>query len=186
MAGTRAAVIVDRDGVINDTTDYLTSWEMFHFIPGALDALAKLNEAGWLVVMATNQSVIGLGMLSREGLDDVHARMRAAIEEAGGRIEQVYLCPHRDGDGCECRKPEPGMLLQAAEDWDLDLSRCYFIGDSWRDIKAGQRAGVTTILTEGVEDGRPQEQLARLDTPPDMFVPDLAAAVDAILEREAT
>lgn len=183
MTAKRAAVFVDRDGVIDDETDYVTSWEMFRFIPGVLAALARLREAGWLVLMATNQSAVGRGLISREALDDIHRRMNERIEQAGGCIEQVYLCPHEPEEGCDCRKPEPGMLLRAAEDWDLDLGRSYFIGDSWRDVEAGRRAGVTTILTEGVGPDRGRSQLERLSQPPDLFVRDLAAAVDAILSR---
>ncbi|MCD6359734.1 MAG: HAD family hydrolase [Armatimonadetes bacterium] len=179
-----SAVIVDRDGVIDDETNYVTSWEMFRFIPGALEALRRLREAGWLVLMATNQSAVGQGLMTRETLDDIHRRMNERIEQAGGRIERVYVCPHHPDEGCSCRKPEPGMLLQAISEWDLDPQRCYFIGDSWRDVEAGRRAGCVTILTEGVREDRGRRELERLSSPPDFFVRDLAEAVDLILRRD--
>ncbi len=181
----RRAVILDRDGVINDhQLGYVTSWAQFRFMPGALAALRRLHEAGWLVVVATNQSAVGRGMMTQNDLEEMHARMLAEVQQAGGRIERVFTCPHRPEEGCNCRKPKPGLLLEAAREYDLDLSGCYLVGDSWRDIAAGQAVGCTTILVEGVDATRAQEQLEKLERPPDFLVKDLAAAADVILRLE--
>ena len=181
----RPAVILDRDGVINDhALDYVTSWKQFRFMPGALAALRRLHEAGWLVVVVTNQSAVGRGMMTEDELEGIHARMLDLVEEAGGHIDRVFTCPHRPEDGCDCRKPKPGLLLEAAREYDLALASCYLVGDSWRDIAAGQAAGCTTILVEGVDATRAQEQLEKLERPPDFLVRDLAAAADVILRLE--
>lgn len=178
----RRAVILDRDGVINDhALDYVTSWRRFRFLPDALEALRRLREAGWLVIVATNQSAVGRGLMTETDLQEIHDRMLAAVEEHGGHIEQVFYCPHHPDDWCSCRKPQTGLLQQAARAYALDLSDSYVVGDSWRDMAVGQRVGATTILVEGVDAERAQEQLERLERPPDFFVKDLGAAVDVIL-----
>ena len=184
MTGGRA-VILDRDGVINHhELDYVTSWEQFVFMPDALEALRRLHEAGWLALVATNQSAVGRGMMTGAELEAIHSRMLAQVERAGGHIERVLCCPHRPDEGCTCRKPEPGLLLAAAREHDLDLTACYLVGDSPRDVAAGQAVGCTTILVEGVDAARAQVQLGRLERPPDFFVRNLAAAVDLILRLE--
>jgi len=179
------AVILDRDGVINDHgLDYVTSWEQFRFMPDALEALQRLHEAGWLVAVATNQSAVNRGMMTKADLEEIHSRMQAVVEQAGGHIARVFYCPHHPDEGCSCRKPEVGLLLEAAQEYDLDLASCYLVGDSWRDIVAGQAAGATTILVEGVDAERARQQFAQLTHPPHFFVKDLAAAVEVITRLE--
>lgn len=179
------AALLDRDGVINvGGVEYVTSWDEFQFIPGALEALRRLRQARWLTLVVTNQSAVARGMLSREELDEMHRRMAQQVEEAGGRIAGIYVCPHHPDDGCACRKPRTGLLQQAARDWGLDLTRSYMVGDSWRDIEAGQRVGMTTIMVEGAGPERAHRERERLSRPPDFVARDLAAAVDVILESE--
>ena len=184
--GKRRAVLLDRDGVINDhALDYVTSWEQFRLMPDALEALRRLHQAGWLVLVATNQSAVGRGMMTEAELEGIHSRMLALVEQGGGRIERVFCCPHGPDEGCSCRKPKPGLLLEAARECDLDLASCYLVGDSARDIAAGQAVGSTTILVEGVDASRAREQLQRLERPPGFLVKNLAAAVDVILRLES-
>ncbi len=143
----KRAIFLDRDGVINrDRADYVTSWNKFEFLPGVLDALYLLSQMPFLIVVVTNQSAIGRGLVSQAMVEKIHQRMRIAIEQAGGRIDAVYYCPHLPEANCNCRKPKPGMLLRAAVDLDIDLSQSWLIGDSLRDIQASVAVGVQPIL----------------------------------------
>lgn len=178
------AIFVDRDGVINaNRPDHVKRWEEFVFLPGALEALQSLAAQTWPVIVITNQAIIGRGIAPAAIVDDIHARMRAVVAAAGGRIDDVYLCPHRPEDGCDCRKPRPGMLLRAAREHGLDLSRSYFIGDALSDAQAAAAAGAMPIF---VASGRGAEQRAALLADPWLrgtrVVDDLPAAVGVILE----
>ncbi|MEO6063179.1 MAG: HAD-IIIA family hydrolase [Thermoflexales bacterium] len=180
------AIFIDRDGVINaNRPDHVKRWEEFVFLPGALDALQALASQPALVFVITNQAIIGRGVAPAAIVEDIHARMRASVAAAGGRIDGVYLCPHRPEDGCDCRKPRPGMLLRAAREHGLDLSRSIFIGDALSDAQAAAAAGVTPIL---VSSGRRAEQRKALLADPWLrgtrFVDDLGAAVAVILEAQ--
>lgn len=137
-------VLVDRDGVLNRKrapAEYVRSWAEWEWLPGSLDALKAFRAAGWRVVVITNQAGVARGALTQPGLDAIHARMCAEAEQAGGRIEAVYACTHGWDEGCDCRKPAPGMIFQAQRDWTLDLSRTWFIGDDERDAGAAAQAG---------------------------------------------
>ena len=140
-------VFIDRDGVIcENRADYVKNWDEFAFLPNALEALAALKQAGYRVIIVTNQSAVGRGLMSLETLQDIHTRMANAIREAGGEVEQILYCPHRPEDCCDCRKPQPGMLKQAAECLQIDLADAYMIGDAYSDIQAGQTVGCTSFL----------------------------------------
>lgn len=186
MAGSAAGhtVFLDRDGVINrDSPDYITSWDRFVFLPGSLAAIGRLTAAGAAVIVITNQSAVGRGMMDAATLDGIHRNMCRAVAEQGGRIDAVFHCPHHPDEKCACRKPEPGLIRQAQQRFNLDLAAATMIGDSARDIQCGIRAGCgRTIL---VRSGR-HDDLARLEalgTPPDWVVDDLAAAVDRLLAQ---
>jgi histidinol-phosphate phosphatase family protein len=149
------AVILDRDGTLNERpprASYVTRPEEFRWLPGALEALALLREAGHRVIVVTNQAGIGRGALTEEDLEAIHARMRADAEAAGGRIDAIYHCPHDWDEGCACRKPRPGMLFQAQREHHLDLTRTTFVGDDERDGEAADAAGAPFVL---VTDERP-------------------------------
>lgn len=150
-------VFLDRDGVINRNrdNDYVKCWEEFEFLPNALKAIGNLTDAGYQLIVLTNQACINKGIISSSTLEIIHQRMLEEIQGAGGCIRAIYHCPHRDEDGCDCRKPKPGMLIQAAADHAVDLSRAYLIGDSMRDIAAGRQVGCRTCL---VLTGRQQFQ----------------------------
>lgn len=186
MAERRAAVFLDRDGVINENNpSYVRGWDAFHFIPGSIDAVRRLSDAGLLIVVVTNQAGIGRGVLPAEALDDIHTRMCEQIAAAGGEIARVSFCPHRPEEGCGCRKPLPGMLNEAAEDLMIDPAQSFMVGDHFTDIEAGRAAGCTSIL---VRTGRGADELrvAGDDHRDELVVADdLAQATDFILREAA-
>jgi len=160
MKKLRPAIFLDRDGVINaNRPDHVKSWAEFAFLPGALDALRRLARLDRPIVVITNQAAIGRGQVSRQAVEEIHSRMVAEIAAAGGRIDGVFYCPHRPDEGCACRKPRPGLLLQAAEQLHLDLAASFLVGDAESDILAAHAAGCRPVL---VRSGRGSEQLALL------------------------
>ena len=143
----KKAVFLDRDGVINKEKNFVTSWEEFEFIDGIFENIKKLNKAGFLVIVVTNQSGISRGFYTEETLKEIHDKMLKIMENNGAHIDDIFYCPHYD-DNCSCRKPNPGMILEAAKKYNIDLSKSWVIGDSERDIEAGRRAGCKTILVK--------------------------------------
>lgn len=142
-------IILDRDGVINENPpnrSYVCSWDDFSFILNSLEAIHILTVTGFRILLATNQAGIGRGILSEQQLTDIHQRMLTEIKSNGGNIEKIYYCPHHPENGCQCRKPKPGMLKTAAKEYNFDISDTFFIGDSITDIKAAQNAGASPIL----------------------------------------
>lgn len=136
------AIFLDRDGVIcENRSDHVKSWDEFRFLPGAKRSLAALSQLGLPIIVVTNQAIVGRKMVPSSVVDDIHLRMVAEIETDGGRIDRVMYCPHRPEDRCGCRKPESGMLLQAADEMGIELSASYLVGDAATDMLAGQRVG---------------------------------------------
>ena len=178
------AVFLDRDGVINrNRNDYVKRWEEFVFLPGVLEALRQLARTQLLIIVVTNQSAINRGLVSMENVQEICHRMAEEIERNGGRINAVFVCPHRPDERCKCRKPRPGLLLEAAERFQLDLQQCYLIGDALSDIEAGLNVGCKVVM---VRTGLMQEQLATSANDEWSFpiVRDLAEAVGWIVEQE--
>ncbi|MGH7507384.1 MAG: HAD-IIIA family hydrolase [Longimicrobiales bacterium] len=143
------AVILDRDGVLNERpprAEYVTTPEQFRWLPGARQAVTELAAAGWRIIVVSNQAGIGRGAMTVAALEAVHDRMRSDASATGGRIDAIYVCPHDWDAGCSCRKPRPGMLLQAQRDFHLDLTRTVFIGDDERDAMAADAAGCQSAL----------------------------------------
>jgi D-glycero-D-manno-heptose 1,7-bisphosphate phosphatase len=174
----RPAVFLDRDGVIiENRDDYVKTIAEVRFIPGALGALARLARSDYLVVIATNQAAIGRGVLAREAVDEINAFIRERIESAGGRVDGVYLCPHRPEDNCACRKPAPGMLLDAARDLGIDLGASVMIGDALSDVLAAQAVGAQPFLVLTGLGQRQALDLAASVPNHTLTVSDLAAAV---------
>lgn len=154
------AILLDRDGVINcNRCDHVKTWDEFQFLPGALSALARLARLELPVIVISNQGAIGRGLMTGAAADEINRLMIAEVCLAGGRIDDVLYCPHRPEEGCACRKPRPGLLLQAAERWRLDLAASVLIGDAEADIVAAQSAGCRPLL---VLTGRGTEQLAAM------------------------
>lgn len=146
---TKKFIILDRDGVINEDSDeYVKSAEEWYAIPGSLEAIAKLNKAGYSVVIATNQSGIGRGLFGFEEFEEMCERMDIMLDQVGGHIDGIFLCPHAPEDGCDCRKPLPGMFEQIAEEFEVDLTGVPVVGDSLRDLQAGQAVGCTPYLVK--------------------------------------
>lgn len=158
----RRAIFLDRDGVINrNRADYVKDWQEFEFLPHALDGIRVLAALGVPIIVITNQSIIGRGLVTTAVVDSIHQRMQQAVAQAGGRIDAVYYCPHRPDAGCSCRKPQPGLLLQASRDMSLDLTHSYLIGDAESDIQTAIGVGCMPIF---VKSGRGNGLLNRLDS----------------------
>ncbi len=177
-------VFLDRDGVINrDSEDYVKSWEEFEFLPGSLAALARLAAAGLRVIVITNQSAVNRGMITLGGLMDIHRRMRRAVAAAGGRVDDVFFCPHRPDENCACRKPAPGMIRAAARKYGLAPLRSAMVGDSARDVACGINAGCgrTVLVTSGLDPGTERRRLSEKGLAADHVAPNLAAAVEWLL-----
>ncbi len=182
----RPAVFLDRDGTVIVDKVHLTEAANVELIPGAAAAVRRLNQAGMFVVIVSNQSVVARGLATLERVDAAMARTQELLGERGAHIDAFHYCPHHEdfSGPCDCRKPKPGMLFDAAVEHDLDLGRSYMVGDWWSDIGAGQAAGVPSILILGSAwDGIPVEtKLEEHDLTPDLSVDSLGEAVDWILE----
>ncbi len=155
----RPAVFLDRDGVIiENRSDYVRSWDDVAFYEQALEALRLMRALPCAIVIVTNQSAVGRGIISLAQAEAINRQVVEHIRSQGGRVDAAYLCPHAPGTGSPCRKPQPGMLLQAARDLNLDLSRSWMVGDALTDVQAGQAAGVAQSVL--VRTGRGATQLS--------------------------
>ena len=178
-------VFLDRDGVINaDSPDYIKSWAEFRFIPGSLDAIARLTRAGRSMIVITNQSAVNRGMVSPVELETMHRRMRQAVYDAGGLITDIFFCPHRPDENCGCRKPRPGMILAARDRYGIDLARAVLVGDSVKDILAGKAAGCRTILVQTGNGTASRQRLKASGQTPDHVAVDLDRAANWILAQQ--
>ena len=152
------AIFLDRDGVlIENRSDYVRDWSQVKIIPEAIHALSLTQARNYKIVIVTNQSAIGRGFVRPEKADEINRRLVNLIQHHGGQVDGIYVCPHKPDDDCICRKPKPGLLLQAASELSLDLQRSCMIGDAWSDVQAGQRAGVLHKII--LKTGRGPEQL---------------------------
>lgn len=158
------AVFLDRDGVlIENRSDYVRDWSHVTILPSVMEALSGFRKEGLKIVVVTNQSAVGRGLMTFETAQQINNRLTKIIQESGGWIDAVYMCPHRPQDQCRCRKPQPGMLLQAARELSLDLHSSWMVGDAWTDLMAGQAAGLRGTIM--VRTGRGSSQLVQ-DRPP--------------------
>lgn len=176
-------IILDRDGVINyDSDAYIKSPAEWRAIPESLEAITRLNQAGYIVTIATNQSGVGRGYYSIETLDAIHKKMLSELSAVGGRIDKIVYCPHTPEDNCVCRKPKVGLLRQIAQDFNADLTQAWVIGDALRDLQAAfaVQAHAALVLT-----GKGESVLTKhVDNLKNIPVyANLARAVDAILSR---
>ena len=175
-------VFLDRDGVLNRKMPegaYVTSWEQFAWLPGAIEAIARMNQAGWTLIVVTNQRGVSLGRLTAEDLEHIHRNMQADLARHGARLDAIFSCPHDLGE-CKCRKPQTGLFEQAMRSFpQISSASSVVIGDSLSDIEAGRRLGMKTIFIEGDPDlqksGGPEaESLA------DAVAPSLLEAVELL------
>ncbi len=154
----RRAVFLDRDGVIcANRPDHVKNWSEFHFLPGVTESLAVLASLELPIIVISNQAIVNRKIVPVEVVTDMHRRMVETVVAAGGRIDAVLFCPHRPDEGCDCRKPKPGLLWQAAQNFRLKLNGSYLVGDAATDIIAGNQVGCRTFL---VLTGRGPQQLA--------------------------
>ena len=173
--GRRKAAFLDRDDTIMEDVVYCRDPDDVHLIRGAAEGIRALSEAGYLVVITTNQSGVGRGLITLSELTRVNDRLRSELRARGAAFQALYYCPHTPADRCPCRKPMPGMLLQAASDLDIDLSASFSIGDRESDVEAGRRAGTRTVLVPREAATLSQQSRA------DFVVADLRAAARAVL-----
>jgi D-glycero-D-manno-heptose 1,7-bisphosphate phosphatase len=185
MTQKRAAklIVLDRDGVVNrDSEQYIKSPDEWKPIPGSLEAIARLNHAGYRVVIATNQSGIGRGLFEMSTLIAIHDKMHKALAQVGGRIDAIFYCPHSGDSQCECRKPRTGMLKEIGLRFGVDMAGVPCIGDSLRDLEAAEAVGAQPIL---VLTGKGEKTLRQGQYPQDTVIfPDLAFAASALLAGE--
>lgn len=155
-------IILDRDGVINfDSPDYIKSPDEWIPIPGSIEAIAKLSQAGHAIVIATNQSGVNRKLYSLQTMHAIHEKMIALIENAGGKIDGIYFCPHRPDENCDCRKPKPGLLMQIQSDFQVEFKEMLFIGDSIRDYETAIAAGCQFIFVRTGNGIQSEKQLMK-------------------------
>lgn len=172
-------LILDRDGVINQDSDaYIKSLDEWIPIPSAITAIARLSKAGWTVAVATNQSGIARGYYDLATLESMHQRLRELVAEQGGEVGLVVYCPHGPDEGCDCRKPKPGMLLQIAQHYGAELHGIWFVGDSRGDLDAALAVDCQPVL---VKTGKGERTLAKPLPEGTLVFDDLAAVADQLL-----
>ena len=178
-------VFLDRDGVINrDSPDYIKSWSEFEFLPGSLEAIKKLTVNGFSVMIITNQSVIQRKMISLKALEHIHDMMKKTVLSSGGEIKDIFFCPHLPEDECDCRKPNPGLILKAGEKHRIDLKASIMVGDSAKDIECARNAGCGTVILVKTGNGAAAvKQLKAKMIRPDVIVQDLLKAAHWIISR---
>lgn len=186
--GGKKAVFLDRDGTINVEKDYLYQPEDFEFIPGAPEAIRRLREAGFLVLVVSNQSGVARGYFSLDAVEHLHRHMQQLLVHQGTKVDGFYVCPHHPTEGqgdfrkdCDCRKGQPGLLLRAACEHGVDLERSFMVGDKRADLEAGRAAGCRALL---VRTGYGEKELAKgVEALAEAVVKDLPEAVEYILNR---
>jgi D-glycero-D-manno-heptose 1,7-bisphosphate phosphatase len=188
----RKAVFMDRDGTVADEVGYINHASRLRLLPGSAAALRRIREAGLLSVVVTNQSGVARDYFEEAVVHQANQRFRELLAAEGASVDAIYYCPHHPREGappyrldCDCRKPRPGMLLRAAKDLNIDLSRSYMVGDGVVDVGAGRAAGATTVLVlTGYGRGHLEHRRHRWTEEPDHIAEDLGGAVDWILARE--
>jgi D-glycero-D-manno-heptose 1,7-bisphosphate phosphatase len=173
-------IVLDRDGVINhDSDQFIKSPDEWRPVPGSLEAIARLNHAGYRVVVATNQSGIGRGLFDMAMLNSIHEKMYKALAHAGARVDAIFFCPHTADATCECRKPRAGMLIEIGKRFNTELTGVPCVGDSLRDLQAAEVVGAQPML---VLTGKGEKTLRDGNFPKNTVIfPDLAFAVSALL-----
>jgi len=184
------AVFLDRDGVINQKAPeglYVTRWEDFHIFPRAIECVAQLNRAGLKVIVVTNQRCVAKRLITIDDLEKLHQRMSSLFAKSGATIDAIYYCPHELNPSCSCRKPAPGMLLDAAREHGIELTESWMVGDSDIDVEAGKNAGCKTVLLlEKGEIARERRRRASDANAADITAHSLPEAIQLILSEKNT
>jgi len=175
------AVFLDRDGTLNREVGYIGDPASLELLPGVPAALARLAAAGFALVVVTNQSAIGRGVYTREQVDAVHARLKKELLASGVALAGIFVCPHAPEDDCDCRKPRPGLFLQARDALGIDLAGSWMVGDTVKDMAAARAAGVHPLFVTTGWGERDRADAIAAGLPGDDVVPDLAAAAARIL-----
>lgn len=177
-------IVLDRDGVINRDSDaFVKSPDEWIPLDGSIDAVARLSRAGWAVAVASNQSGLARGLFDREALDAMHAKLRNLVERAGGRVDRIVVCPHGPDEGCDCRKPAPGLLLALADHYGRSLDDVPVVGDSLRDLEAAHAVGARPILVRTGNGARTERDLPGRLTDIERF-DNLASVADFLLAAD--
>ena len=179
----KKVVFLDRDGTINrDSPDYVKSRAEFEFLPGSLEAIKALTANGFTIIVLTNQSALPRQLISLEELKHIHDMLLQAVRSNGGEIKDIFYCPHMPEDKCDCRKPEPGLILNARHKYSIDLADAVMVGDSYRDIGCGINAGCgkTVLVKTGIH-ANTAERLAEKGIVPDYVAEDLRDAAQWII-----
>ena len=192
MSGARRAVFMDRDGTISEEVGYVNHVSRYRVFPFAARAVRTLNEAGWLAVLVTNQAGVARGYFKEEMIGEVHKVLASELERGGARLDAVYYCPHHPSVGeppyrfdCDCRKPRPGLLLRAADELGLDLSRCWMVGDRYSDTELARNAGARSALVlTGYGRGELEHQSEAWTHRPDLVAENLFEAVKKIVTSD--
>ncbi len=188
--GGRIAAFLDRDGTLNKEVNFVRTPEELELLPGAAASVRTLNERGIVVCIISNQSGVARGFFTEEDLVPIHAKLERELGRSGAWINRIYYCPHHPTEGkppynvvCTCRKPETGMLRQAAREFDLDLQRSFVVGDRIVDIQAGRAAGATTILVMTGYGPYALEECRERGVVPDFIAVDIAGAAEVIMQK---
>jgi D-glycero-D-manno-heptose 1,7-bisphosphate phosphatase len=172
-------IILDRDGVINADSDaYIKTPAEWHPIPGSMEAIARLNQQGYRVAIATNQAGVARGLFTMDGLNAIHHKLHQTAQACGAHIDAIFFCPHATEDNCDCRKPKPGMLEQIAAHYAADLAGIWFVGDTGGDLQAALAVDCQPVL---VKTGKGERTLAKPLPPGTRVFDDLAAVADQLL-----
>lgn len=180
----KKVVFLDRDGTINrDSPDYIKSREEFEFLPGSLKAIEELTVNGFTNIVITNQSALPRKLISVEELEHIHTMMRKLVESNGGKIKDIFYCPHMPDDDCDCRKPSPGLIFRAQRKYSIDLADAVMVGDSDRDIECARNAGCgNAVLVKTGKHGKAAQRLAEKGIVPDYVAEDLYEAAQWIID----
>ena len=179
----KKVVFLDRDGTINqDSADYIKNWSEFIFLPRSIEAMRDLTAAGFTIIVITNQSAIPRKLISPAELENIHLKLKTAVNAGGGQIRDIFYCPHMPEDGCECRKPLPGLVLQAHRKYQIDLAASVMVGDSAKDIECAHNAGCGhSILVKTGNFRKAAARLADANLAADYLAADLYEAAEWIL-----
>jgi D-glycero-D-manno-heptose 1,7-bisphosphate phosphatase len=189
---TQRAVFIDRDGTISEEVGYINHPERFRLFPYAASAIKQLNENGWLAIVTTNQAGVARGYFSEAMIRAVHERMTRDLESEGARIDAIFYCAHHPSVGdppyrldCDCRKPKPGLITQAARDFDIDLSSSWVVGDRYSDVELARNAGVkSAFVLSGYGRGEWEHQRSSWKHQPNLVADDLLKAVEQIVRSQ--
>ena len=185
MKPLKKVVFLDRDGVINyDSPEYIKNRSEFKFIPGSIEAVTDLTQNGFTSIVISNQSALSRKLISPEELDDIHKMMKKTIASTGGWITEIFFCPHMPDDGCECRKPEPGLIFRAQRKYNISLVDSVMVGDSIKDIECARNAGCgAAVLVKSGNNREAANALRRKRIFPDHVAQNLREAVKWIIGR---